>query len=79
MHFYQPGSFPKKCVCGALYRTDLEWQSLPFACIQSGTDEEGRRYCPDLELRNCPCGSTIAVRLTTIDAVAGLSQQEVIG
>lgn len=65
MSMYQHGSFPKRCVCGALYQTEHDWRSLPFATVMPGTDEDGKRYYHDLELRNCRCGSTIAVRMTT--------------
>ncbi len=47
--------WPKTCSCGRRY-TREEWESLPLLGRQAGE--------PDLELRNCWCGSTLAVALT---------------
>lgn len=46
----------KQCPCCGSAFTHAEWKALEFVGIQSfdGDPEE-------LELRNCPCGSTIAV------------------
>jgi len=43
----------KRCSCGACY-TEQQWESLPIVGDQ-GDDVE------DIELRNCTCGSTIAI------------------
>lgn len=43
----------KRCSCGKMY-THREWYSLPLCGV--GGDEVEK-----LELRNCSCGSTIAV------------------
>lgn len=48
----------KECACGRSFTED-EWLLLPFVG-KSGTDDGD----PDpivIELRNCPCGSTIAI------------------
>jgi len=42
----------KRCGCGRTH-TRAEWLTLPFVGLSYG-----------LELRNCACGSTIAVRAT---------------
>jgi len=63
MNYYQANSFPKTCHCGALYQSAIEWQSLSVAAVLPGRDNTGKRICDDLELRNCRCGSTIAVHL----------------
>lgn len=44
----------KVCGCGAVYDA-TSWRALPYVGVQRLDDE------PDLELRNCVCGSTIAV------------------
>jgi hypothetical protein len=46
--------------CGALYRED-EWKLLPFVGNQDG----GEGYV--VELRNCPCGSTIGIEFPPSD------------
>jgi hypothetical protein len=45
-------------VCGRCARsfTQAEWAALPLLGVQVFPDEK-------LELRNCPCGSTLAVPL----------------
>lgn len=48
----------KQCRCGAAF-THSEWDRLPF--IGHQPDFEGGL----LELRNCPCHSTIAVRVVS--------------
>jgi len=71
MGFYQPNSFPKTCHCGARYESEVAWQLLPMLAVLPGTDHTGKRFCPDLELRNCRCGSTIAVHILPVeDALA---------
>ena len=48
----------KKCGCGQTYTKD-EWEKLEFVCVFD-VEEDGAQ---DAELRNCPCGSSIAVYL----------------
>lgn len=51
------GRFPKECMaCGAVCADTPEWQALAFVGVQVGDPK-----CPDLELRLCGCGSTIAM------------------
>ena len=50
-------SFPKSCACGRSH-TKSEWPRLALVGVQRDFDER-----PRLELRNCPCSSTIAVEL----------------
>jgi hypothetical protein len=51
-------SWPKSCRCGATW-SEPEWRELPFV----GYAENGDGG--ELELRNCTCGSTIAVQRET--------------
>lgn len=52
---------PKQCLCGASYPADA-WQKLPYVGIMDdGIDR--------LELRNCPCSSTIAIELPRVRVV----------
>ena len=46
----------KVCGCGAAY-SSTDWQALPLRGVQAG----------ELELRDCLCGSTLAVPLPTLD------------
>lgn len=63
---YRQGSFPKTCGCGEVYTQDA-WQQLPFGGIWPGSDmHTGRKYGPDLETRNCTCGSTVAVPIEEV-------------
>lgn len=47
----------KTCGCGREY-TAAGWQALPIKGYLLTEDDEGQY---ELEMRNCPCGSTIAV------------------
>ncbi len=58
---YRTGCFPKKCACGLTY-TEEDWRRLPGAGIWLGTDNTtGKRFGPDMEMRNCACHSSILV------------------
>jgi hypothetical protein len=59
---YDPRSFPKRCGCGAVYLTETEWRSLLLVCVPDAS-EKTTRLDTGLELRLCPCGSSIAVKL----------------
>ena len=50
-------TWPKHCACGAVITED-EWETLPYVGVQKVPPDYGM---PDLELRNCHCGSTISV------------------
>jgi len=76
MNIYQPGSFPKKCSCGAMYHSETDWRSLPFSCIWPAVDKGGKRHCHDMELRLCRCGSSIGVRILAQDPPDRIYQQE---
>ena len=57
---YSPNdALPKECCCGLIHDFD-DWLLLPYCGIMRGVDE-----LPDLELRHCACGSTLAVPLAT--------------
>lgn len=52
---------PKHCACGASY-AGTEWLKLPYVgVIDDGVDR--------LELRTCPCSSTIAIELEQVRVV----------
>lgn len=53
--------FPKTHPCGASY-TEAEWQGLPLVGVQADDVEV-------LELRDCRCGSTLAVVVQGCPAV----------
>lgn len=53
-----PPQFPKGCRCGAIYWRE-QWAGLPLRGRQECADDAGEPYA--LELRNCVCGSTLAV------------------
>lgn len=50
-----PARDPKRCACGRVHDS-YAWAALPYVGIQ-----EGDGYA--LELRNCPCRSTLAVQV----------------
>jgi hypothetical protein len=52
-------AFNKKCSCGREYTTLEAWDALNF--VGTMADDAGA-----LEMRNCVCGSTIAVRMTDV-------------
>jgi len=44
--------------------TAEEWKQLPYAGIWPGTDDTtGKKFGPDLEMRNCHCQSSIMVSI----------------
>jgi hypothetical protein len=52
-------AFVKRCSCGRKYTTLEEWDALNF--VGAMPDDNGA-----LEMRNCVCGSTIAVRMSDV-------------
>ncbi len=46
----------KRCRCGRTF-TREQWLELPYLGVQCFRNADGES---DLELRNCPCGSTLA-------------------
>ena len=55
----------KVCSCNRRYCTLKQWERLGYV----GIHKDERPY-PDLELRNCACGSTIAVAIPTAEFFA---------
>jgi hypothetical protein len=56
-------SAAKECGCGRTH-TPSEWPHLPFVGVMDGFEAEGNEPAiPSLELRNCDCGSTLAVEI----------------
>lgn len=51
--------FPKKCGCGKQHDR-ISWNKLPLAGRTGGLYFD---TVETIEMRNCPCGSTIAVSL----------------
>lgn len=56
---YKPGTFPKRCSCGALY-SEAAWKAIPHYGVQEGT-LDGKRFGDDLDMRTCSCQSTMSV------------------
>lgn len=65
MTTYTTEAFPKTCGCGAAYAEEA-WRALNFDGIQEGSDDTGRRFAADLEMRRCLCGSTICVPISEL-------------
>lgn len=55
--------FPKACRCG-LSHGSVAWRKLKFVG-RNVTPEDDEGPAVTLELRNCPCGSTIAIEVDT--------------
>lgn len=53
-------TFPKACACGVVHLAS-SWSTLDYCGVMKGI--AGEAEFPDLELRNCACGSTLAVEL----------------
>lgn len=53
---FKEESWPKACSCCGRPITEEQWEGLEYVGVQRGTEE-----IPDLELRNCGCGSTLAI------------------
>ena len=49
----------KSCACGQLFEYRSDWEALGLVGEMPGWDDQDRDIT--LELRNCPCGSTLAV------------------
>lgn len=62
----------KRCSCGVVY-TAAGFAALPFVGNMLSEDETGA-YCA--QLRNCPCGSTIAVETRVADELTGATRLE---
>lgn len=58
--FAAPVEWSKTCACGRVHDFDA-WASLPLAGEMAGGNGER------LELRTCPCKSTIAIVLCAVD------------
>jgi hypothetical protein len=58
------GTWPKSCRCGATWSGET-WRTLSFVGFADG-GEDG-----ELELRNCTCGSTLAVKRAATIAFGG--------
>jgi hypothetical protein len=59
----------KDCGCGRTF-DEATWAELPVVGTMDGFPAEGDEPAiPPIELRNCPCGSTIAVELEESTAV----------
>lgn len=51
-------TWPKACSCCKRAISEDDWESMDYVGIQKGDADIG---VPDLELRNCGCGSTLAI------------------
>ena len=54
-------TWPKICGCGREHYYG-EWSSLEFVGYMPGVDDDGKDC--RIELRNCPCASTLAIVVT---------------
>jgi hypothetical protein len=52
----------KRCTCCAATYSAAAWALLPFVGNQEAETEDG--WPAVLELRNCPCGSTLGIELS---------------
>ncbi len=57
--------FPKVHGCGVVIEDLAAWKRLPFRFIQPALLRDDPEDI-DLECRDCPCGSTLAVPLTEV-------------
>lgn len=53
-------TWPKTCTCCGAKITEDDWETMSYCGVQNGDAEIG---VPDLELRNCSCGTTLAIVL----------------
>lgn len=57
-------NFPKRCACGLVFLNEAAWKELLYVGVIGpylfAPDEDPEH----LEMRNCPCGSTLAIDLT---------------
>lgn len=60
-----PAQFPKACGCGLTHSAE-QWAELPLAPRGGVYFVDGR---PELELRHCACGSTLAVDVVPVVTV----------
>lgn len=58
----------KTCACGRVHDASA-WQALPFVGVMFADDPELA-----LELRNCPCKSTIAIRVSEVVVASWFSK-----
>lgn len=58
--------FVKKCACGRRFDARA-WSALPWIGIMDNRDYVGLEREPVLELRLCPCGSTLAIEVSVPD------------
>lgn len=56
--FPREESWPKTCTCCGAKITEDDWERMSYVGVQRGDAEIG---VPDLELRNCACGTTLAI------------------
>lgn len=60
-----PGQFPKRCTCCGLLYTAEQWAALPFP-NRSPDGVYRSEGVATLEMRDCVCGSTLAVELVPV-------------
>lgn len=53
-----PAATVASCRCCEIAICAADWIAMPFVGIQFGEDDD-----PALELRNCVCGSTLAIEV----------------
>jgi hypothetical protein len=55
-----PVGWPKRCACGAVYSRE-KWMELPLVGRLNAAEND------HLEIRNCVCGSSLAVEIDDVD------------
>lgn len=53
---FKEETWPKKCGCGNVH-TEEGWECLRYIGVQ----KSGMKDIPDLEMRSCGCGATMAI------------------
>lgn len=60
----------KHCACGNVHDA-ARWAKLPLVGVQPGIEaDDFGDAVPPIELRNCPCGSTLAIELPSEEDAA---------
>ena len=65
-------SFPKKCTkCRFVYEARADWDLLTYVGTQDSFESDF-----DLELRTCPCGTTLSIRIDKVGPWTAQDERE---
>lgn len=67
-----PGTWPKRCGCGVVHWS-TSWETLKL--VGTASYEPGEL----LELRNCGCGSTLAIQIIPVRSTPPSGGMRVVG